>query len=79
MLGLKSMKPSFGSAYLNDNITQINTCNTLLSFHVINRGYGVGHYLKDFVINIRASKNISGLVEVTVTSPAELMKFFLNV
>ena len=31
------------------------------------------------VINIRASKNISGLVKVSVTSPAGLMKFFLNV
>ena len=27
----------------------------------------------------RASKNISGLVKVMVTSPAGLMKFFLNV
>ena len=31
------------------------------------------------VINIRASKNISGLVKVSVTSPAGLMKFFLSV
>ena len=47
----------------------------------MNRGYVInrGHYLKRFVINIRASKNISGLVKVTVTSPAGLMKFFLNV
>ena len=30
-------------------------------------------------IIIRASKNVSGLVKVTVTSPAGLMKFFLNV
>ena len=45
----------------------------------MNRGYVInrGHYLKRFVINIRASKNISGLVKVTVTSPAGLMKFFL--
>ena len=35
--------------------------------------------LKNIVTNIRASKNISGLVKVTVTSPAGLMKFFLNV
>ena len=28
---------------------------------------------------IRASKNISGLVKVTVTSPVGLMKCFLNV
>ena len=57
--------------------------NTLYSFHVINRGYDInrGHYLKRVVINIRASKNISGLVKVSVTiySPAGLMKFFLNV
>ena len=47
----------------------------------MNRGYVInrGHYLKRFVINIRASKNISGLVKVAVTSPAGLMKFFLNV
>ena len=75
------MKPSFGSAYLDDNKTLIqhNTIITLHSFHVINWGYGVGHYLKFFIINIRASKNISGLVNITVTSPAGLVKFFLNV
>ena len=47
------MKPSFGLAYLDNNIIKLET----------------------IVINIRASKNISGLV----TSPAGLMKFFLNV
>ena len=35
--------------------------------------------MKRVVIDIRASKDISGLVKVTVTSPAGLMKFFLNV
>ena len=35
--------------------------------------------MKRVVINIRASKNISGLVKVSVTSPAGLMNFFLNV
>ena len=62
------MKPSFGS-------------NWMYSTHVINRGYDInrGHYLKRVVINIRASKNNSGLVKVSVTSPAGLMKFFLNV
>ena len=35
--------------------------------------------MKRVVINIRASKNISGLVKVSVTSSAGLMKFFLNV
>ena len=35
--------------------------------------------MKRVVINIRASKNISGLVQFSVTSPAGLMKFFLNV
>ena len=72
------MKPSFGSGYLDDNKTLIQH-NTLHSFHVINWGYGVGHYLKIVIINIRASKNISGLINVTVTSPAGLVKFFLNV
>ena len=74
------MKPTFGSAYLDDNLPQFSTihCN---SFHVINRGYDInrGHCLRRVVINIRASKNISGLVKVSVTSPAGLMKFFLNV
>ena len=47
----------------------------------MNRGYDInrGHYLKRVVINIRASKNTSGLVKILVTSPAGLMKFFLNV
>ena len=35
--------------------------------------------MKRVVINIRATKNISGLVKVSVTSPAGVMKFFLNV
>ena len=74
------MKPTFGSAYLDDNLTQFTTIHCIL-FYVINRGYDInrGHYLKRVVINIRASKNISGLVKVSVTSPAGLMKFFLNV
>ena len=73
------MKPSFGSDYPDDNITLFTKIH--YSFHVINRGYDInrGHYLKRVVINIRASKNISGLVKVSVTSPAGLMKFFLNV
>ena len=70
------MKPSFGSAYLDGNITQINTVHCIL---FMLSTVGVGHYLKKNVIDIRADKNISGLVEVMVTSPAGLMKFFLNV
>ena len=35
--------------------------------------------MKRVVINIRGSKNISGLVKFSVTSPAGLMRFFLNV
>ena len=71
------MKPSFGSDYLDDNITQF----TKIHFILFNRGYDInrGHYLKRVVINIRASKIISGLVKVSVTSPAGLMTFFLNV
>ena len=44
-------------------------------------GYDInrGLFLKRVVINIRASINISGLVKVSVTSPAGLIKFFLNV
>ena len=75
------MKPSFVSAYLDDNIYNSIYHTALYSYHVINRGYDInrGHYLKRVIINIRASKNISGLVKVSVTSPAGLMKFFLNV
>ena len=75
------MKPSFGFAYLDDNIYNSIYHNTLYFFHVINRGYDInrGHYLKRVVITSRANKNISGLVKVSVTSPAGLMKFFLNV
>ena len=71
------MKPSFGSDYLDDNITQFTT-DTLYSFNFINRGYDInrGHYLKRVVINIKASKNISGLVKVSVTSPAGAYEFF---
>ena len=73
------MKPSFGSDYLDDNITQFTKIH--YSFLVIKKGYDInrGHYLKRVVINIRASKNISGLVKVLLTSPAGLMKFFLSV
>ena len=36
--------------------------------------------MKMFVVNIRTSKNILGLVKVRVTlSPVGLVKFFLNV
>ena len=62
-------------------IILINLPQYTYSFHVINRGYDInrGHCLKRVVINIRASKNISGLVKIQVTSPAGLMNFFLNV
>ena len=74
------MKPSFGSAFLDDNITQFTTIHYILFMlsteAMISKR---GHYLKRVVINIRASKNISGLVKFLVTSPAGLMKFFLNV
>ena len=73
------MKPTFGSAYLDDNLTQFTTIHCIL-FMLYNI-YNIcrGHYLKRVVIDIRASKNISGLVKVPVTSPAGLTKFFLNV
>ena len=75
------MKPSFDSAYLDDNILVTQFTKIHYSFHVINRGYVInkGNYLKRFVIDIRVSKNISGLAKVLVTSPAGLMYFFLNV
>ena len=76
---LKNMKPTFGSAYLDDNLTQFTTIH--YSFHVINKGYDInrGHYLKRVVINIRTSKSSSGLVKIPVTSHAGLVKFFLIV
>ena len=62
-------------------IIYLNYHNTLYPFDVINRGYDInrGHCFRRVVINIRASKNISGLVKVSVTSSAGLMNFFLNV
>ena len=69
------MKPSFVSAYLDDNITQFTTMHCILIMLSVDRG----HYLKRVIINIRSSKNILGLVKVSVTSPAGLMNFFLNV
>ena len=79
---LKSMKPSFGSAYLDDNITQFNTIHCTYSFHVINKGYLInrGHYLKKIVINIRASKNISGLVSnfFLMSSPDICFLYFFS-
>ena len=73
------MKPSFGSAYLDDNITQFNTIHCIL--FMLSKEAMLSTKITIFEKNcqIRASKNISGLVKVTVTSPAGLMKFFLNV
>ena len=73
------MKPTFGSAYLDDNLTQFTTIHCILFMLSTEAMISTGHYLKRVVINIRASNNISGLVKVLVTSPAGLMKFFLNV
>ena len=73
------MKPSFGSAFLDDNITEFTTIHCILLMLSTEADIKRGHYLKRVVINIRASKNISGLVKFSVTSPAGLMKFFLNV
>ena len=52
------MKPSFGSDYLDDNITQFTKILCIL----FNRGYDInrGHYLKRVVINIRATKIFQG-------------------
>ena len=74
------MKPSFGYAYLDDNITQFNTIHCILFMLSTEAMLSTEVTLwKKIVINIRASKIISGLVKVTVTSPAGLMNFFLNV
>ena len=74
------MKSSFGSAFLDDNITQFTTIHCILFMlsteAMISKEVD---YLKRVIINIRASKNILGLVKFSVTSPAGLMKFFLNV
>ena len=75
------MKPTFGSAYLNDNLTQFNKIHCILFMLSTEAMISteVTKYFKRVFINTRASKNISGLVKVSVTSPAGLMKFFLNV
>ena len=69
----KIMKPTFGSAYLDDNLTQFTTIHCILFMLSTEAMISTGHYLKRVVINIRASKNISGLVKVSVTSPAGLI------
>ena len=73
--------PSFGSAYMDDNITHFTTMHYILFMlsteAIISKE--VDHYLKRVGIDIRASRNISGLVKVSVTSPAGHMKFLLNV
>ena len=71
------MKPTYGSAYLDDNLTHFTTIHCILFMLSTEAMISTGHYLKRVVINIRASKNISGLVKVSVTSPAGLIKFFL--
>ena len=73
------MKPSSGSTYLDDNITQFNTIHCIL--FMLSKEAMLSTKITIFEKNcqIRASKNISGLVKVTVTSPVGLMKCFLNV
>ena len=73
------MKPSSGSAYLDDNITQFNTIHCIL--FILSKEAMLSTKITIFEKNcqIRAIKNISGLVKVTVTSPVGLMKCFLNV
>ena len=73
------MKPSSGSAYLDDNITQFNTIHCILC--MLSKESMLSTKITIFEKNcqIRASKNISGLVKVMVTSPVGLMKCFLNV
>ena len=71
------MKPTFGSAYLDDNLTQFTTIHCILFMLSTEAMITTGHYLKRVVINIRVRKNISGLVNVSVTSPAGLSSFFL--
>ena len=73
------MKPSSGSAYLDDDKTQFNTIHCIL--FMLSKEAMLSTKITIFERNcqIRASKNISGLVKVTVTSPVGLMKCFLNV
>ena len=69
------MKPTFGSAYLDDNLTQFNKIHCIL--FMLSTEAMISTEVT--ISNTRASKNISGLVKVSITSPAGLMKFFLNV
>ena len=73
------MKPSSGSANRNDNKTQFNTIHCIL--FIVSKEAMLSTKITIFEKNcqIRASKNISGLVKITVTSPVGLMKCFLNV
>ena len=73
------MKPTFGSANLDDNLPQFTKIHCIIFMLSTEARISRGHCLRRVVINIRASKNISGLVKVSITSPAGLMKFFLNV
>ena len=70
------MKPTFGSAYLDDNLTQFNKIHCIL--FMLSKEAMISKEVTIFS-NTGASKNISGLVKVSVTSPAGLMKFFLNI
>ena len=73
------MKPSFGSAYLDDNITQFNTIHCTLFMLSKESMLSTKITILEKKCQIRASKYISGLAKVTVTSPVGLMKCFLNV
>ena len=61
------MKPTFGSAYLDDNLTQFTTIHcilfTLSSEAMISTEITISKELSLYD-NIRASKNISGLVKI---------------
>ena len=70
------MKPTFDSAYLDDN--QFTTIHCILFMLSTEAMISTGHYLKRVVINFRASKKNSGLVKVSLTSPAGLIKFILK-
>ena len=64
------MKPSFDSAYLADNINQVNTIHCIL-FKLSTEAMLSTEVKIWKNCHIRASKNISGLVKATVTSPVK--------
>ena len=74
------MKPTFGSAYLDDNLTYVTTIHCILFMLSTEAMISTEVTIwKELSLISGLTKNISGQVKASLTSPAGLMKFFLNV